>query len=172
MTIFTDNEGIKWAKVEHPRPLNYVVSEHGVVRNATTGKTIAQQHNSKGYAYVNLYDKGVGYKPTVHQLVMFNYNGTIENYGAYPGGMVIDHIDNNRSNNHYSNLQYLTHEENSAKTSGTRGEKNGFSKLTEDKVKAIKYEYSELSSAEVGKMFDCAPTTVRMIRQGKRWAHV
>ena len=35
--------------------------------------------------------------------------------GPCPIGYQVDHIDNNRKNNHYTNLQYLTKEDNLAK---------------------------------------------------------
>jgi len=43
---------------------------------------------------------------SVHQMVAECY------LGPCPVGFVVDHIDGNKSNNHISNLQYLTKEEN------------------------------------------------------------
>ena len=45
----------------------------------------------------------------VHQLVAECY------IGPCPKGKEVDHIDNNKLNNHYTNLQYLTRQENMAK---------------------------------------------------------
>ena len=50
--------------------------------------------------------KGRGRMVTVHSLVAQAF------LGDRPKGMVIDHIDGNRFNNHYTNLRYCTQKEN------------------------------------------------------------
>jgi len=72
-------------------------------------KLKAQNHN-KGYNMVMIYDNPIKGKVTlIHHLVAECY------LGNRPKGMVIDHIDNNPKNNHYTNLQYITHTENIVK---------------------------------------------------------
>ena len=46
----------------------------------------------------------------IHQLVYRYYVGNI------PEGMTVDHIDNDKNNNHYSNLQLLTRSDNTKKS--------------------------------------------------------
>lgn len=68
-----------------------------------------QKHNS-GYHMVNIYtNPKKGRHTLVHHLVAECY------IGPRPEGKVIDHIDNNPVNNHYTNLQYITQQENIAK---------------------------------------------------------
>lgn len=53
----------------------------------------------------------------VHRLVYETFKGKI------PHGMTIDHIDNNKANNHISNLQILSRGENTAKANRRRKKK-------------------------------------------------
>ena len=65
-----------------------------------------QKHN-KGYYMVTIYTNPKKGRPTlVHHLVAECY------IGPRPDKMVIDHIDNNPKNNYYTNLQYVTHQDN------------------------------------------------------------
>ena len=64
-------------------------------------------HDRYYYLFVRLSDatKNIVTKP-VHHLVAQAF------LGDRPEGMVIDHIDGNGFNNHYTNLRYVTHKEN------------------------------------------------------------
>ncbi len=62
--------------------------------------------------YLKLATKGVDkktYNAFIHRLVYQVWVGEI------PEGMSVDHIDNNKLNNHYSNLQLLSMEDNARK---------------------------------------------------------
>ncbi len=78
----------------------YTINEYGVV---TTGEgRVLKQHNHKGYSRVNLYFEGKKKNKRVHRLVA-------EAYIPNPEGLSsVDHIDEDKSNNHVSNLQWLT----------------------------------------------------------------
>lgn len=82
----------------------YAINESGEVI-AFKGKhprTVGVQKLNCGYLAVKLNDRMV----TVHSLVAQTF------LGDRPKGMVIDHIDGNRLNNHYTNLRYCTQWEN------------------------------------------------------------
>ena len=77
--------------------------------------------NGKGYKAVNLYKNNKGKLVYVHRLVAQAFIGEI------PKGMVINHIDFDRSNNRLDNLEIVTYSENnmhSAK-SGRYDDKGG-----------------------------------------------
>ena len=101
---------------------DYEVSNLGRVRSNKCGKSriLKQSVEGSGYNYVGLmFGKKVKIKK-VHKLVAVAFlNHT-------PNGheMVVDHIDNNKSNNTLTNLQIITPRENSSK------EKRGISKYT------------------------------------------
>jgi hypothetical protein len=115
-------------EVKQFRDTDYYISEDGVIYRkyggfytpngkSKSGKQlkkfrpenykICKPHpNHQGYLmYVfNFKHKSIGRK--IHQLVAECF------IGPCPKGYEVDHIDNNKLNNHYSNLQYLTKQDN------------------------------------------------------------
>ena len=92
--------------------------KHGVVNGVDYG--VERWYKMKptlrknGYLVFNLQcpsltDKGY-FNTSVHQIVTECY------LGPCPAGYEVDHIDENKQNNHISNLQYLTKEENILKS--------------------------------------------------------
>ncbi len=87
----------------------------------------------------------------------------------------VNHIDNDKSNNNATNLEWVTKAENMAKAivPGHKGASNGNSKMTEDDVrhicKMIKNGYSD---AEILKTLNLATTieNLSFIRHRKHWA--
>ena len=73
--------------------------------------------NHQGYLQRTMFINGKYVGRRVHQLVAECY------LGPYPEGKEVDHIDNNKLNNHYTNLQYLTRQENMAKVHSTSDSK-------------------------------------------------
>ena len=87
---------------------HYEVSNYGKVRN-TKSKRILRPVDLNGYSIVRLSDKSIGLKPKttyVHRLVATAFIPNPENKKE------VNHIDLNRSNNHVSNLEWVTTEEN------------------------------------------------------------
>lgn len=89
-----------------------------------------------------------------------------------------NHIDGNKLNNHYSNLEYVTAAENCAHAKETglcniKGEKHGMSKLTDKKAKQI-YDLkgSGLSARSIGIHFNISHRQVTDIFRGAAWKHV
>mgnify|MGYP000507133486 CR=1 FL=1 len=81
---------------------DYSVTEHGVVINTRKDKTLHQSKGSHGYYVVSLNRKTY----LVHRLVADAF--CINN-----GFDVVNHIDEDKCNNHYSNLEWCTHAHNS-----------------------------------------------------------
>ena len=67
---------------------------------------IKQKDNSKGYLRVPLSLDGIQKKYFVHRLVGIHFLDNVENKPH------INHIDRNPKNNHYGNLEWVTHSEN------------------------------------------------------------
>ena len=85
---------------------NYMVSNLGNVKNATTNQIIKQRYDKYGYKRLNIYKNKKMFVKLVHQLVA---NAFLENIDNKP---CIDHIDNNKENNNVSNLRFATYQEN------------------------------------------------------------
>ena len=101
---------------------NYAVSSFGRVKNVRTGIILKARNDKDGYLRINLYDDGVMKTFTVHRLVACAFINNPNDKEC------VDHIDNNRTNNHISNLRFATANENqhnrklnSNNTSGIKG---------------------------------------------------
>ena len=101
---------------------NYEVSSVGRVRNNRSGRILGQHDNGHGYMKIKLSKKGKLITHKVHRLVA-------EAFCKNPDGKTqVDHIDNNKLNNHFKNLRWTTNSENcrnkqltTSNTSGYKG---------------------------------------------------
>jgi len=155
----------------------YEVSNLGQVRRvlAHRGKKpigiLRLNPQNCGYLQVNLYNEGKQRRVTVHSLVAAAF------IGKRPEGFEINHIDADKKNNRAENLEYLTTSQNHKHAAenllGYRGELNGQSKLTADKVKEIKnLSESGLSQRKIAKQFGINQSHVSDIVTGKKWKHL
>lgn len=83
---------------------NYQISEDGltVIGTGRIKKAISQMINKDGYYQLGLYNNGKKYCVRTHRLVAEAY---IENLNNLP---TVNHIDGNKLNNHYTNLEWCT----------------------------------------------------------------
>lgn len=91
----------------------YVVSNTGKVRSLITFKTLKPNFYTSGYLFVNLYKNKKPKPMSIHRMVASAFLGY--NLNGDSRKMVIDHIDNNKTNNLLSNLQITTNRINSIK---------------------------------------------------------
>lgn len=85
---------------------NYSVSSDGRVRKDSSGKILIATRDSRGYPSLSLKDENGWHTKMVHRLVAKAF---VEN--PYEKRSV-NHIDGNKSNNHISNLEWVTNSEN------------------------------------------------------------
>jgi hypothetical protein len=85
---------------------NYSVNEEGVVINTTTGKIMAAHYHKDGYKKLRIPVDGVSKHQFIHRLVAAAF---IPNPDNKPQ---VNHIDGVRDNNHVSNLEWVTGQEN------------------------------------------------------------
>ena len=74
-------------------------------------KVLKQSVNNHGYSVVSLQKDGIGKTRAVHQLVAESFLLDFDN----SIGLVVDHINNIKSDNRCKNLQYITHRLNVSK---------------------------------------------------------
>jgi hypothetical protein len=87
---------------------NYEVSTLGNVRNVDTSRILKSRDNGNGYLIVKLYKNGKQKTFYVHRLVAFAF---IEN-DEPTKKTDVNHIDENKYNNHVNNLEWTTHDDN------------------------------------------------------------
>lgn len=93
----------RWAQISKS---NYSVSEDGKVRNDISGRVLKPYPNNRSYLYVELQINKEQKRFYVHQLVARHF------VAGYEPGLVVNHIDGNKQNNHYTNLQWTTIKDN------------------------------------------------------------
>jgi len=94
------------------------ISSTGRIRNIKT-KRILKQRTNNGYRQICLSNNGESKKLTVHRLVCSAFH---LNPHSKP---CVDHIDNNKTNNHIQNLRWVTHSENGMNQSKHCNNKSG-----------------------------------------------
>ena len=101
--------------------INYEISNHGRFRNFNS-KKILKPHVSGNYLYanINIYNpennKKEVKKIRINILVAQYFLSKPAKYNGYDiNELVVDHIDGNKKNNYFENLQYLTNAENIVK---------------------------------------------------------
>ena len=154
----------KWKPLkDYPQ---YEISEEGFVRN--NKNQLMQWHdNGKGYKYVRLRKKNKTKNCLVHRLVMFTFSEQT-NY-LYTD---INHKDGNKSNNHVSNLEWVTKSENirHAHTNGLMK-----TKLDAATVKQIKKDLAiknRLLYRELADKYGVNTSTIGKIATGKMYQYI
>ena len=89
---------------------DYFISPEGVVYSTKHGymKHMQLDYSTNEYVYVGLYTNGKRYHKRVHRLVAeaYVFNDDPENK------LHVNHIDGDKTNNHYTNLEWVTESEN------------------------------------------------------------
>ena len=97
---------------------NYQISSWGRIKRIDTGKILKPETHDKGYLRVDLYnDVGKKIHMKIHRLVAVAFVGNPFNKPH------INHIDGNNQNNSYTNLEWVTDDENKAKAKELRRNK-------------------------------------------------
>ncbi len=150
----------------------YSISQNGDVRNKNSGRLL-KQWKCYGYSYVGLHQPDLYLRIRVHKLVALYFIGDM------PLGKQINHIDGNKSNNHFSNLEYITSSENNIHaikmglTPSRLGNGNGHSKLKEKEVIEIRKRYSlREKQKDLAKEFNVYQSRISTIVNRKEWKHV
>lgn len=176
-----DNTLFKIIK-EFPR---FEINCEGLIRSVKTKKTKYVLLHRTGYFLVQFHKDGKVFTRKVHRLVAENFipppdKALIAKCSKEHWGVVcVNHIDGNKENNHYTNLEWCDHHYNTKHASDTglnpapKGSLNGRSKLTEDLVHKICKFYEDGGyPKEAEKIFNISPQQATKIRSGHAWKHI
>lgn len=152
---------------------DYKVSSEGEIISMKFGKERLLNYgkDTAGYYQANLYRNGIQKTMNAHKVVASAF------LGECPEGLIVRHLDDDKSNNHVSNLAYGTHKQNGedAVRNGKypKGEAHYFSKLTETDVKLIKaLRTFGWTHKFIGEIMSVSRRNVCFILQGKSWSHI
>lgn len=137
---------------------------------------LLKQHKACGYPFVALCKDGIVKQYKVHRLVAIHF---IENPNNLP---YINHIDCNKTNAHYTNLEWVTPKQNTAHAilNGLHPElivkfgiNHYLSKITSDDVRLIrKLKKDGLSDRDIAKKFNVTRNCITQVIKKQTWKHV
>lgn len=139
--------------------------------SSVTEKILKGSINSKGYFNVDLSNGDVFKKSIdIHRLVALHFVKNIENKPF------VNHIDGNKQNNRFDNLEWCTPKENMQHAYKTglnihgKGEKSRNVKLND--VKVLEIRASLLTNKELAKIYSIHNSMISCIRLRKNWKHI
>lgn len=152
----------------------YMISSFGRVLNVTNNTFPSIFQDDEGYlrVYINTIN---GFKlKYIHRLVKIEFDG----FDPDPNKNQVDHVDCNKSNNHPSNLEWVTREENAI-----RGIKNNLYyqfdvKISEEDVEFVCQKlkegksYKYISDLLYPKYNQDMVRIIGKIYRGERWKHI
>lgn len=92
----------KWIILNPPYD-NYAISNYGNVKNVRTGHILKQFEKHNGYMGVSLWVNNKGKSFKIHRLVALYFIKQNNEKDIY-----VNHIDGNKKNNFYKNLEWVT----------------------------------------------------------------
>ena len=179
-------EGIESAWVRRPGIVTtYEISEDGNIRNARTGRAVKQYKQKDGYLQASLSKDNKPKTYLVHRLVA---KAWCDNQSELSE---VNHKDGDKTNNHYTNLEWVSHKQNMlhAKTTGllntpkqrckkmppgtSVGVKNNRTTLTENDVVKIRQRLANGDKqAHIARDYGTTPTAIYCIKNRRTWNHL
>lgn len=158
--------------------VSYEVSDAGAVRRCLpghrteAGRVLAHKYDSEGYDRMVLMHGGKRVGRRVHQLVAEAF------IGPRPPGMVVNHIDADKTNNSACNLEYVTQGQNITHAietgrlnpslmGGAGRHRRPARRLTDGEVQEIRAVAGREGVGQTAKRIGCSTDTVNDIQRGK-----
>lgn len=150
---------------------NYHICEEGWIISKTTGHPLAVHADKKGYCRVTLKHGDGGKTHLVHRLVAKKF---VPNPNNYPQ---VNHLDGNKSNNHYQNLEWCTCQQNNDHAIAIglvkRGKDRPNSKLSDEQVvKLRELREQGLTYYELGEIFNITYQSAHRVCTRQTYTHI
>lgn len=150
----------------------YFITLDGRVWSRKSKRFLSPGRTTRGYLTVYLCNRGIPSPRSVHRLVANAFIKRSETRDQ------VNHIDGDKQNNHFNNLEWVTARENDRHRidvlkSGI-GESHGFSKLLEGQILDIRKKYSagERTQITLAKDYGVNKATISKIVNRKLWKHI
>lgn len=132
---------------------------------------ITANRNQDGYLHIPMRDGAHRHCRTIHSLVMAAF------VGPRPSNGQCNHKDGNKSNNHLSNLEWVTPTQNMRHSVDVLGQRRGSrhvnAKLTEAKVVEIRSLCAAgIRQKEIARRFGVSNGLVSMLKNRLYWTHI
>lgn len=142
----------------------YLATSDGRIWSARVGGFLSPIP-CREYTTVNVYSDGIGHRVLVHRLVLFAF------WGQPAGDQEAHHIDRDPSNNHVSNLRWLTQSEHLALHG--HGEDNSQAKLNATDVEHIRHRATNGESfVSIARDFSVCASHVGQIVKHAKWKYI
>jgi hypothetical protein len=152
----------------------YQINKSGQIWSKYKNEWMNVREGKDGYMTLNLVTNDNKYRTcSVHRLVLATFSPT-ENIEM----LQVNHKDGNKKNNHLSNLEWVTPQENIAHSwkmglAHHIGESHGRAKITEEQAQVIIELLGEgKKQTEIMEIINCSKNTVCKIAQGRTWKHL
>jgi DNA-binding NarL/FixJ family response regulator len=150
---------------------HYKVYSCGMIENTNTGRVLKHQSNGRGYMKVTLSIDCIPKQISVHRLVAKGYCNKKE------GKNQVNHIDGNKSNNNYLNLEWVDSSENHVHALKTGLRPNGKeiwnSKFTKEDIEYIKRLKAEGKKQNwIAGHMNTTKGTISQIINNKRYKYI
>jgi len=147
----------------------YEASSIGNIKSIRSGKILKPYADKKGYLTISLCLNGFQKNVLIHRIVADLFCEKSKDR------VCVNHKDGDKSNNHFSNLEWVTYLENNnhADLTGLRnvkGSKHPLAKLHESDVIFIRS--SQISRNDLAKKFSVTNALIQMIQKRKIWKHI
>lgn len=179
-TFFTE----RWTEIKGYEGL-YLISDHGRIKSLpklieySNGRIhhydekILKLNFSNGYRTISLVKEKQKVTHMAHILVGLHYVPNPENKPF------LNHLDGDRSNSYYLNLEWSTNSENQLHAynilgrKAVRGEQNGIAKLRETDIPLIRSLRNDgMIIREIAQVFGVSFEAIRKVLTGKSWGWV
>lgn len=160
-----------WKQIKN---FDYEINKEGIIRRISNQRIKKSIIRKDGYIGIQLYISKT--KHQTFQLHRLLAEAFIPNPNNKP---CINHIDSNRSNNNLNNLEWATYSENALHGNrygkmSTKGERNGFSKLTEKDILEIRElrKTKNISYSKIAKLYNVSNSCISGILLNINWKHI
>lgn len=149
---------------------NFEINETGNVKNIKTGRLLKWSVDKKGYYFVTLPlgKRGMVKSVKIHKAIAETF---IPNPNNLP---YVDHIDEDKSNCHLSNLQWISAKSNTNKHWEKillNDEYCNNRKLTKEQVEYIR-THKEISNRVLAEKFNVSKTTIMNVKQNRLYCNM